>query len=181
MAIKSNSERQKAYRMKQKDVIYQEIAFVESRTANISPFVQFALSLQQLYENKIIGKDLIDSLIADEMDRVEKCENILVARSLRRRMEEFITKGEHFTKNENMKYYIYRNWVAEKKAVIHKANCSYCNNGKGLQKNLRGDKNGAWSKEYNTYEEALEAARLPYEGHADLEVKTCSVCLSANS
>lgn len=164
--------------MKQKDSIYQENAFVESRTANISPFVQFALSLQSFYVNKIIDKELVDNLITDAMNRVEKEENILIARSLKRRMEEFIIRGKDFVEDKNMKYYIYRNWVAEKKAVVHKATCSYCKNGKGIQKNLREDKNGAWSTGYNTYEDAVEAAKLPYDGHSNLKARACKICLA---
>ncbi len=177
MAAISNSYRQKVYRATQKDPIYQESNFVNSRAANISPFVQFALSLQNIYEQGEIDDDLISRLIADAMQRVEACENILVARSLKRRMEDFITKDSNSTEDENTIYYIYRNWAAEKKAVIHKASCSYCNNGKGLHDNCRGNKNGAWSKGYNTYAKAKRAAEEPYEGHDDLEVKNCSVCL----
>lgn len=56
------------------------------------------------------------------------------------------------------KFWIYENWVAEKKAVIHKANCSYCNNGQGTQKNKLGNKNGKWHGPFNSYEEAKEIA-----------------------
>lgn len=181
MAAKSNSDRQKVYRATQKDPIRQETNFVNSRAANISPFVQFALSLQEIYEQGKIDKDLINNLIADAMKRVEECENILVARSLKRRMEKFITKDNDFVQEENMTYFIYRNWTAEKKAVIHKANCSYCKNGKGLHKKKRGNKNGTWSQEYQTYEEAKRTAEMPYEGHDDLEVKNCSVCLKGKT
>ena len=154
------------------------VPFVNSRAANISPFVQFALSLQEIYEQGGIDKDLIDNLIADAMKRVEECENILVARSLKRRMEKFITKDNDFVQEEIMTYYIYRNWTAEKKAVIHKASCSYCNHGQGLQSNRRGNKNGEWSPSgYKTYEQAKVDAEKPYKGHDDLEVKNCSVCL----
>ena len=177
MSAKSNFDRQKAYRAMQKDPIHQEDKFVNSRAANISPFVQFALSLQEIYEQGKIDKVLIDELVEDAVKRVGKCENILVARSLKRRMKEFIVKNDDFVRGENMTYYIYRNWTAEKKAVIHKANCSHCNNGKGKRDNIRGDKNGAWSQEYKTYEEAKQIAGKPYKGHDDLEVKDCSVCL----
>jgi len=178
MSAKSNSNRQKAYRAIRKDPICQESKFVTSRAANISPFVQFSLSLQNIYGQGKITIDLINQLISDAMQRVEECEDILVARSLKRRMEEFITKDSNFAEDANTMYYIYRNWVAEKKAVIHKASCSYCNSGKGLHNNLRGNKNGAWSQQgYKTYGEARKAAEEPYEGHDDLEAKNCSVCL----
>ena len=177
MTTKNNSERQRSYRAKQKDPLRQESNFVHSRVANISPFVQFALSLQELYTQGGISKTLIDTLVENAMTRVEKCENILVARSLKRRMEVFVTNNNDFVRGENTTYYIYRNWAAAKKAVIHKANCSYCNYGKGLQNNRRGDKNGAWSQEYKTYEDAKKDAEKPYKSHDDLEVKNCDVCL----
>ena len=181
MPAKSNSERQKTYRAMQQDPIRQEGKFVNSRAANISPFVQFALSLRELYKQEEIGKTLLDTLVENAMTRVEECENLLVARSLKRRMEEFIGDDSGLIRDETMTYYIYRNWAAEKKAVIHKADCSYCNHGKGIQDNPRGDKNGAWSQEYKTYEDAKNAAEMPYESHNDLEVKNCNVCLKYGS
>ena len=103
MTPDNNAIRQKKHRLKKKDSIYQERSFVQSRTSNISPFVQFALSLHHLYTNRAIDKDLIDNLIADAVHRVEKCENILVARSLKRRMEEFILKGKDIYEEEKLK------------------------------------------------------------------------------
>ena len=183
MSAQNNLERQKAYRKKQqelkrkqKDPIYQEAEFITSRAANISPFVQFAISLRELYKQHEIDNSLIEKLIATAMERVEEDENILVARSLKRRMEEFIADRIDYHGDNNMKFYIYRNWVAEKKAVIHRADCSYCNNGKGLQKNIHDDKNGAWSKSYDTYDEAKKAANESYNGY-DLMVRDCAVCL----
>lgn len=39
-------------------------------------------------------------------------------------------------------YWVYENWVAEKKAVIHTAQCSHCDSGNGTRKHLHGNKNG---------------------------------------
>jgi len=39
-----------------------------------------------------------------------------------------------------MSFFIYENWVAEKKAVIHRGECSFCNNGRGIHQNIRGKK-----------------------------------------
>lgn len=74
-----------------------------------------------------------------------------------------------------MAYYIYRNWVAEKKAVIHRADCGYCNNGRGFHKNPMGDKNGRWFGPYSTIEEALSEAIKTYKG-MKLELKRCKRC-----
>ena len=39
-----------------------------------------------------------------------------------------------------MRYYVYENWTAEHKAVIHKGTCRYCNEGQGCQENSLGNK-----------------------------------------
>lgn len=186
MSAKNNTERQKEYRAKQRqfkmkhsDPLYQEFYFVKSRAACISPYVQFALSIKDLYERHEIEDSLIENLISSAMKRVEEQENILVARSLERRMKEFLNENLVYQKEDNMKYYIYRNWVAEKKAVIHRADCSYCNDGTGLQKTIHANKNGAWSESFDSYNQAKEAANEPYNGH-DLVVRNCAVCLREN-
>ena len=178
MSAQSNIERQKAYREMQKDPIHQENKFVNSRAANISPYVQFALSLQELFQQKRIDQTLMNELIENAMKRVEECDNILVARSLKRRMEGFADEiNNPFLHDESVTYYIYRNWAADKKAVIHTASCSFCKHGKGLQNNTSGAKNGAWSQEYLSYEDAKVDAEKPFGSHDNLVVKNCSVCL----
>ena len=69
-------------------------------------------------------------------------------------------------------FWVYENWVAEKKAVIHKANCSYCNNGQGTQRNKLGNKNGKWHGPFNSYEEA----KILAEGLQDRTVRDCKIC-----
>ena len=69
-----------------------------------------------------------------------------------------------------MTYYLYRNWVADKKAVIHRASCGHCNGGKGGHRNLLGDKNGKWFGPYPTIEAAQKEARQTYEGIWDNEL-----------
>ncbi|WP_156964360.1 hypothetical protein [Clostridium sulfidigenes] len=39
-------------------------------------------------------------------------------------------------------YYVYENWRAEKKDVIHKGDCRLCNEGNGTGKNTLGESNG---------------------------------------
>ena len=53
-----------------------------------------------------------------------------------------------------MNYYIYENWQAgPHKAVIHKADCRFCNNGQGLLKDY--DRSHAdWHGPFNNLEEA---------------------------
>ena len=58
-----------------------------------------------------------------------------------------------------MAYYIYENWVAESKAVIHHASCGYCNDGLGCHDNILGNKNGKWHGPFSTSDEAAENAK----------------------
>lgn len=74
-----------------------------------------------------------------------------------------------------MAYYIYRNWVAEKKARIHKAECGHCKNGKGCHENPRGNKNGEWSKRFKSFKDAENDAKKLYKGKR-LKLKYCSRC-----
>ena len=57
-----------------------------------------------------------------------------------------------------MQYFIYENWTAEYKAVIHIGSCGYCNYGKGCHKNIHGDKNGKWHGPFDSLKEAEQAA-----------------------
>ena len=74
---------------------------------------------------------------------------------------------------EKMNFYVYENWVAEKKAVIHRGECSFCNNGDGIHPNIHGEKNGRWHGPFDSYEEARGFA----EGLRDREVRDCKFCL----
>ncbi|TRZ78006.1 MAG: hypothetical protein D4R93_00875 [Deltaproteobacteria bacterium] len=56
-------------------------------------------------------------------------------------------------------YYIYENWTAENKAVIHKGSCGFCNDGTGCHLNPLGPKNGKWHGPFKTLQEAETAAR----------------------
>lgn len=59
-----------------------------------------------------------------------------------------------------MTFYVYENWTAEQKAVIHAGSCGYCRDGRGCHVNPLGDRNGKWHGPFNTIEEAEEKARL---------------------
>ena len=57
-----------------------------------------------------------------------------------------------------MDYWVYENWTAESKAVVHRADCGYCNHGKGCHENPLGDKNGKWHGPFNSRRQARAAA-----------------------
>ena len=70
-------------------------------------------------------------------------------------------------------YYIYENWRAEKKAVIHSESCRFYKNGKGTGKTTLGESNGKWHGPYSQFEEAWEKANLL----DDRDVRKCSFCI----
>lgn len=57
-----------------------------------------------------------------------------------------------------MRYYIYENWTAKNKAVIHRGTCGYCNEGRGCHENPLGSRNGRWHGPFDSIEEAKGAA-----------------------
>jgi hypothetical protein len=57
-----------------------------------------------------------------------------------------------------MSYWVYENWVAESKAVIHMGSCRFCNDGAGTGRNVRGDRNGTWHGAFASLDEADAAA-----------------------
>lgn len=58
-----------------------------------------------------------------------------------------------------MPYFVYENWTAEHKAVIHVDNCGYCNYGKGCHKNPLGRRNGQWHGPFRALEDAQKMAK----------------------
>lgn len=70
-------------------------------------------------------------------------------------------------------FWIYENWVAEKKAVIHRGDCCFCNNGKGNQQNKLGNKNGKWHGQFKNYDEARKFA----QNLQDRDVRNCGHCM----
>jgi hypothetical protein len=58
-----------------------------------------------------------------------------------------------------MTYYVYENWTAKDKAVIHRGTCGYCNDGRGCHKNPLGNRNGRWHGPFDSLEEAKRAAQ----------------------
>jgi hypothetical protein len=53
-----------------------------------------------------------------------------------------------------MNYYVYENWTAENKAVIHRGSCGHCKEGEGGHQNPLGDRNGILSSPFKSIEEA---------------------------
>ena len=71
-----------------------------------------------------------------------------------------------------MSFYVYENWTAEDKAVIHKGSCGHCKYGCGTDKDKTEGRNGMWHGSYGTYSEALNAAELLTR----YETKNCKKC-----
>jgi hypothetical protein len=57
-----------------------------------------------------------------------------------------------------MRYWVYENWTAEKKAVVHAAGCGNCKDGRGCHQIVRGSRNGRWLGPFNTLVDAQAAA-----------------------
>lgn len=59
-----------------------------------------------------------------------------------------------------LEYWVYENWTAEHKAVVHAGPCGFCKHGAGTDKRKpRGDANGTWHGPYPTVATADNAAR----------------------
>lgn len=73
---------------------------------------------------------------------------------------------------KKMNFWIYENWQAANKTVIHKATCIYCNNGQGTGKEINKGQNGKWIGPFTSFNDAkLGAAKLKRK-----ENLLCNVC-----
>ncbi len=72
-----------------------------------------------------------------------------------------------------MKYWVYENWL-HNKAIIHKYNCVYCKDGKGMFPDKEySERNGKWWGPYDTFAQAaVKAIRTE-----QFRVNECAVCL----
>ena len=70
-----------------------------------------------------------------------------------------------------MRCYVYENWRAEKKVVIHIATCSVCNHGKGIHVGA-SNSNGKWHGPFDTFGDAVLFAK----GCQDRTLKFCKIC-----
>ena len=55
-------------------------------------------------------------------------------------------------------YWVYENWT-HKRARVHMADCSHCNDGKGTQPSDSGQ-NGKWYGPFNERDAAFEKAKM---------------------
>ena len=58
----------------------------------------------------------------------------------------------------SMIYYVYENWTAEHKAVIHRGSCGNCNEGRGCHENPLGNIHGRWHGPFVSLEKARRVA-----------------------
>jgi len=72
-----------------------------------------------------------------------------------------------------MDYYIYENWTAEKKAVIHGGSCKFCNDGKGIHGDKEEGRNGRWHGPFKTYNDALRHA----SSLRNRVIRNCKFCI----
>lgn len=75
-----------------------------------------------------------------------------------------------------MTFWVYENWVAESKAVIHRGYCGHCNEGKGQNKPKEEGVCGQWHGPYPTYELAYNRAKSTKR-----TVKHCGICKPATN
>lgn len=113
---------------------------------------------------------IIDNVIISFMSPKYNIQNQTHPKSLEKQ-----TLNTSRSLNSNMKYYIYENWVAEKKAVIHRSDCGFCQNGQGIHENPLGEKNGKWHGPFDSYQEArAEANKL--NSLKGRDVRSCNIC-----
>lgn len=121
-------------------------------------------SIPKIIDNAIIGfikRHNSDKTNKNEGRNITKSYNFLSGYSL-----------ESLKESKENEYYIYENWVAEKKAVIHRDICGNCNHGQGKHANICGEKNGKWHGPFKTYDKAKKFA-LNLD---DRTVRDCKVC-----
>lgn len=74
-----------------------------------------------------------------------------------------------------MNYWVYTNWTV-KHARVHTANCTYCNNGRGIH-DTDNENNGKWFGPYNSYQDArTKALELITEYNCEDQQIDCDYC-----
>jgi hypothetical protein len=81
----------------------------------------------------------------------------------------------HSGSEARVEYWVYENWVI-RKAVIHRGDCGYCNNGVGVHGGGRTP-NGQWRGPFATVREAHNKARQT--GQPPRGCKVCAPPLSS--
>lgn len=69
-------------------------------------------------------------------------------------------------------YYVYENWTVERtpRATIHRAECSFCNDGTGIHPDA-DESHGKWHGPFALVSEAERAVQRP-----DVTLRRCQVC-----
>jgi len=67
-------------------------------------------------------------------------------------------------------FYVYENWRAEQKAVIHSGSCSSCNYGKGVHPGASND-NGRWYGPFYSFQDAYQCA-----SETNRPIRSCKKC-----
>ena len=83
-----------------------------------------------------------------------------------------------------MSYWVYENWVAENKAIIHSANCGHCNDGQGCHPNPLGNKNGKWIGPFDSMAQAESVAKAtgkPVRSHSCCKKKSAFSALAVSA
>lgn len=70
-----------------------------------------------------------------------------------------------------MEYWVYENWVRDK-AIVHRADCSFCNSGNGLH-GSRSTKSSTWHGPYSSSGEAVTRAKACKRTRTE-DCATCS-------
>ncbi len=77
-----------------------------------------------------------------------------------------------------MTYHIYKNWQAGKhKAVIHRASCRHCNNGRGRSNGCYNRAHGEWHGPYDD----LATARKEQQEMDVVARKDCQHCMKVTN
>jgi hypothetical protein len=83
-----------------------------------------------------------------------------------------------------MNYWVYENWVAESKAVIHAGECALCNDGAGTGRNTQGTLNGKWHGPFESPDRAEIGAHQtgrPVRRHSCVQIGDAVAAGSATS
>lgn len=55
-------------------------------------------------------------------------------------------------------YYVYENWQASDKAIVHRGSCPFCNNGQGTGRGTEGTAHGKWHGSFESEDGAFTYA-----------------------
>lgn len=69
-----------------------------------------------------------------------------------------------------MSFWVYENWT-HKKAIVHRGDCSYCNDGRGIH-GESSDKNGEWHGPFHDRDGAFQRAKATERE----DVRSCKSC-----